>query len=193
MQILVPKRSINIPQFYGDGLIRPIIFFAGPVRGGGDWQVPMAHLVKEHPKLTKSIVAIPCRWDATHKMAPCFISGDQNVFPRQLNWERKYLKIAGLAPPPVPGCVLFWLGEEDTASPHPGPEPYSMDTRGEVAEWRMRMAFQNARVVIGAEPGYHGLSQIQRNYSQELGYDFPIYQTKEATVNAAAEMAFRDL
>lgn len=189
MQILIPKRWVRVPQFDAGQNMRPLLFFAGPVRGGGDWQVSMAKAVERHPRLFDSVIACPCRWSASHSMAPHFISGTLGRFPRQLDWEREYLKIAGLSK--FPGCVIFWLGCESETDPHPGPEPYSMDTRGEVAEWRMRMAFQNARVVIGAEAGYHGLSQIQRNYSFELGYDFPIYKTMEETVDAAAKMAFR--
>lgn len=64
-----------------------------------------------------------------------------------------------------------------------------MDTRGELGEWRWRMKTENARVVVGAEPEFLGLSQIQRNFSATLGYDFPIYDSIEKTARAAARCA----
>lgn len=183
MRILVPKFSLD----YGDYTPGcPIFFLAGPVRGGDHWQQEMAllfaHVVPE------CLVAIPCRWDSDHEMNEYFIDGTRMKFPRQLNWERYFLKEAGIGF--TPGCVIFWLPEESRKNPHPGPEPYSMDTRGEIAEWRMRVKFQNARVVIGCpdQDAYHGFSQIHRNYSLELGYQFPVYPTMEATVHAAVRM-----
>lgn len=179
MQILIPKRSFPAG---GDDPNRPLFFLAGPVRGGGDWQKDMALILQE---LTSGYctVAVPCRWDETHPLKKYFVVGPDDHFERQLNWERHFLAEAGLTR--KHGCVLFWLGVESAEDPHPGPEPYSMDTRGELAEWRMRIKFQNARVVVGAEDEYFGLSQIKRNYSLELGYDFPILTNMEETAHAA--------
>ncbi len=189
IDILVPKIWVSTDKIWTGEPDRVLLFFAGPVRGGGDWQKDGCDLVSVHPALKNSVIVTPTRWDRTHALAPRFMHGPTTCFPRQLNYERHYLALAGLDE--RPGCILFWLRCESEEDPHPGPEPYSMDTRGELAEWRMRMKFQNARVVIGAEPDYHGLSQIQRNYSLELGYEFPIYPTLEATIDAAARMAYR--
>ncbi len=134
-------------------------------------------------------IAIPCRWGGEHPLHRYFAGEESSRFARQLNWERFYLQEAGVGE--NPGCILFWLGLESPDRPHPGPEPYSMDTRGELGEWRARMEFESARVVIGAEEGYHGLSQIQRNYSEMLGYSFPIYPTLAATAEAALKMTLR--
>jgi hypothetical protein len=183
MQILVPKFTLGYGDYIPDS---PIFFLAGPVRGGGDWQHHMALLLSE--AVPECVIAIPCRWDDTHSLGCHFVRSTRISFERQLNWERHYLKEAGIGF--APGCILFWLPPESEQDPHPGPEPYSMDTRGEIAEWRMRMKFQNARVVIGCpDPeAYHGLSQIHRNYSLELGYTFPIHRTMSDTVKAACTM-----
>ncbi len=179
MQILVPKFT----EVGEHDPKHPLFFLAGPVRGGGDWQQQMARFLTNI--VPNCVIAIPCRWDDSHPLHPHFLRGTQIPFERQLNWERHYLKEAGLNA--KLGCVIFWLPPESADHPHPGPEPYSMDTRGELAEWRMRIKFQNARVVIGCpDPdAYHGFSQIQRNYSLELGYDFPIFKTMEETVVSA--------
>ena len=65
-----------------------------------------------------------------------------------------------------------------------------MDTRGELAEWRMRVKYEKARVVIGAEAGFIGLSMIQRNYWHVLGDDFPFYKSIEETADAAVKLAW---
>lgn len=186
MKILVPNRYLEVNN---KTVTResPLIFLAGPVRGGGDWQVPMSHILEQ--KLPGCTLAIPCRWGSDHMLYTYFAGEDTKKFARQLNWERFYLQEAGIGE--NPGCILFWLGLESRDHPHPGPEPYSMDTRGELGEWRARMKFESARVVIGAEEGYHGLSQIQRNFSEMLGYDFPIYPTLAATAEAALKMALK--
>lgn len=65
-----------------------------------------------------------------------------------------------------------------------------MDTRGELGEWRGRMIYdQTLRVVIGAKEGFRGLSQIQRNFNEALGYEFPIFKTLSETVDAAIKKA----
>jgi hypothetical protein len=181
MQILLP-RVYNSKSIHKDiSLKRPLFFLAGPVRGGGDWQARMAHLIEQ--EVPDCILAVPCRWTENHQLSSYFTQKEDGAFPRQLNWEQFYLEEAGIGN--VPGCVLFWLAFESEEDKHPGPEPYSMDTRGEVAEWRMRIKFQNARVVVGADDRYYGLSQIQRNYNHVLGYEFPIYKTMEETAHAA--------
>ena len=114
----------------------------------------------------------------------------EGSFNRQLDWERFYLQFASLRR--NRGCIIFWLGCESKESPHPGPEPYAMDTRGELGEWRWRMRTEGARVVIGAESGFLGLSQIQRNFTWALGYDFPIYKTIEETAKAAVNFSTED-
>jgi len=184
MRIILPKTYFRFsPEEPWDKTL--VFFLAGPVRGGGDWQQEACRLIAH--KAPNSIVAVPTRWEANHPLTPYKVHGSDNVFPRQLNWERHYLEEAGLST--FAGCIIFWLPLESRTSPHPGPEPYSMDTRGELAEWRMRMKFEGARVVVGAEEGFHGLSQIQRNFSLTLGYEFPIHGTLEATIDAALKIA----
>ena len=136
-----------------------------------------------------AVVACPCRWQESHPLAGSFLKGHEHFFSRQLAWERHYLELA--ATDRNPGCIIFWLPNESAESPHPGPEPYAMDTRGELGEWRWRMKTEGARVVIGAELGFYGLSQIEYNFSIALGDDMPIYASIEATAKAAVARAFR--
>lgn len=183
MQILVPKRRISAEK------LSPMFFLAGPIRGGGDWQHKMCLELQNQLWTAEFVIACPCRWTDAHPLAPNFVADPEGRFLYQLDWEREYLEVAGSRP--GFGCVVFWLCCESTESPHPGPEPYAMDTRGELGEWRWRMKTENARVVVGAEPEFLGLSQIRRNFTAALGYDFPIYSSMEETAAAAIKMAFR--
>ncbi len=187
MKILVPKRWMSVGDIATNTIIHPLFFLAGPVRGGGDWQHKMCLALGKQRWVENCIIVCPCRWDERHPLAEHFVEGPENCFGRQLDWERHYLELAGTHK--NPGCIVFWLGCESVELPHPGPEPYAMDTRGELGEWRWRMKTEKARVVIGAESSFLGLSQIQRNFSQALGYDFPIYDSMEKTARAAARLA----
>lgn len=176
MKIILPKTLVEIDPNEG-----PLFFLAGPIRGGGDWQADCCREIEE--RLPNSYVAAPCRWGETHPLRKFVVEGTSDAFPRQLNWERHYLELAAKK-----GCIIFWLPCESKTDPHPGPEPYAMDTRGELGEWRGRMMGDRSLLIaVGAEPGFYGLSQIQRNFSQSLGYNFPfpIASTLAETVHAA--------
>ncbi|MBI2109164.1 MAG: hypothetical protein HYT93_03225 [Parcubacteria group bacterium] len=182
MKIILPK------IFYGIDLAEePLFFLAGPIRGGGDWQKETCVALQKH--VPNCIIACPCRWSAKHPLSSYFTEGLDTVFERQTDWERYYLERAGTLN--FAGGIIFWLPCESKKDPHPGPEPYAMDTRGELGEWRWRMKTENARVVVGAEEGFFGLSQMQRNFSKALGYDFPVYSSIEDTVEAAVALASR--
>lgn len=183
MKIILPKRYVSDDEIGGN----PLFFLAGPIRGGGEWQHLMCNAIWQYNR--NAWIACPCRWNYVHPLATYFATGDESRFKRQLEWEQYYLKRAGISTSRQPGCVLFWLGCEDAKNPHPGPEPYAMDTRGELGEWRMRMQFQGARVVVGGHPEFHGLSQIQRNFTEVLGYAFTIHPSMDATARAAIEEA----
>jgi len=105
-------------------------------------------------------------------------------FQRQLEWERHYLDWASKN-----GCIIFWLPCESKDEPRQGNEPYAMDTRGEIGEWRGRLMnnsiFTTMNLVIGGEFGFPGLETIHRNFEQALREKFPIYPTLEETVKAA--------
>jgi len=178
LKIILPKTSVNLGKEKG-----PLFFLAGPVRGGGNWQEDMSRRLAE--MTPRCITAIPCRWNATNYLYRYRIKGDENHFPRQLDWERHYIEQA--AREHRSGCLVFWLGCESKIEPHPGPEPYGMDTRGEIARWSVHKKYDpRVRMVVGADPEFLGLSQIQRNINADLGYEFHIHDSIEDTAEAAA-------
>lgn len=182
MRLILPKTLAN-----SEATGMPLFFLAGPIRGGGDWQ-HQACLELQKRFSSEFCVASPCRYTEQHPLWQYRADGIETRFNRQLDWERHYLYKAALGS--YQGCILFWLPCESRAQPHPGPEPYAMDTRGELGEWRGRMMQnKNIRLVIGAEEGFLGLSQIRRNFNEALECEFPIYETLEQTIDAAIRMA----
>ena len=181
MKIILPKDLIELDDYQD----HPLFFLAGPVRGGGDWQLFMCGMLER--LVPDCIIAAPMRWDESHPLyAHRMQTEGMEAFERQLEWEQHYLEMAAEVHPK--GCIIFWLGcqkEERTDS-----DPYAMDTRGELGEWRGRMIYRpSLSVVVGAEEGFPGLSQIKRNFDAALFCDFPIYKTMGETAKAAILVA----
>ena len=108
---------------------------------------------------------------------------------RQLVWERHYMELAALGfekCTPVPGCLIFWLGLEDENNPHPGPEPYAMDTRRELGKYTAFMQTHGARVVIGGSRQFYGLDVILNEFADAAGVEeFPFCEDMESLADAA--------
>ncbi len=176
MKIILPKTFCPDLKFEGG---RKLFFLAGPILGAEDWQTKCAKEIEKH--LKDCYIAIPRRYQPDHEIMKFKCKGQNNIFDRQLSWERHYLTLASSH-----GCIIFWLPCESKTNPRTDGKPYAMDTRGELGEWRGHLSHsRSVRVVIGAEPNFPGLDQIQRNYDEALCRSFPIYQTLEETVIAA--------
>ena len=170
MPIYVPKQIVMIKPTIGS----PLLFLAGPIRGGGDWQSEMADQILTQEPLAN--IACPSRWDGTHRLARHFYKPFSQADNRQLVWERHYLKQAGLEPG-VPGCIIFWLGRESVTKPHPGPEPYAMDTRREIGKFTAFAETMNVRMVVGGDRSFYGIDVILFELSEAYGKPFPFYET----------------
>lgn len=174
MRIILPKTLCEIDFTYG-----PLFFLGGPVLGGGDWQRKCCEILGN--KIGNFYAAIPCRYDKDHPLSAYKAGWEENYFDKQLTWERRYLALAAHR-----GCLFFWLPCESKANPRTDHNPYAMDTRGEIGEWRGHLMEEPAlQIVVGAEANFPGLSQIQRNFNLGLGYKFPICRTLEETVYEA--------
>jgi len=172
MPIYVPKQIITLNPTTDS----PLLFLAGPIRGGGDWQSEMAEqILSQEPSAN---IACPSRWNDTHRLACHFHQAFSPADNRQLVWERHYLKQAGLELG-VPGCIIFWLGHEYAHNPHPGPEPYAMDTRREIGKFTAFAEMMNVRMVVGGDRGFYGLDVILFELSEAYGKLFPFYETME--------------
>jgi hypothetical protein len=183
MKIVLPKTECRIDPTYG-----PLFYLAGPVRGGDDWQKKCCEEIQKiQPHFYAAIPYYHTR-EVYFPLMDQAIEGVPDAFLSQLNWERHYMDYAAAK---EKGCIIFWLPEESKVNPRPpGSGPYAMDTRGELGEWRGRMIYdQTIRVVVGAEEGFPGLSQIKRNFDAALDRDFPIFPTLKETVEAALILA----
>ncbi len=169
-----------------------VFFLAGPILGGGDWQRNAIQLLSA--KVPETYVVCPCRYTSEHPLHWLSVKGESEsrwalrgleTLPNQTLWERHYLSLASKQ-----GAIIFWLPEEDRKNPRP-PEtgPYARDTYGELGEWRVRMARDRSRVVIGAQSGFPGLSVILKNYRAMVGERFAPYETLESTIDAAVALA----
>lgn len=181
MNVILPKTLCPVHRSFG-----PLFFLAGPVRGGGDWQSVAALLLRSH--LERFYVAIPSRYTDDHPLMSARMSGNEGAFLRQLPWERHYLQMASKV-----GCIVFWLPEESKTDPRPKEDgPYGRDTLGELGRWSVWKAVDpHVRLVIGAEQGFSGLDVIRRNINEDMGYEFPIHSSLEATIKAAVSEAVR--
>ncbi len=178
MTIYVPKQIVPLTPTVQS----PLFFLAGPIRGGGDWQSNMAEEIQNQEP--SALITCPSRWNSEHRLASNFHKPFSKAKNRQLVWERHYLKQAGLEPD-VPGCVIFWFGLESREQPHPGPEPYAMDTRREIGKFTAYAETMNVRIVVGGDRNFHGLDVILFELSEAFGHHIPFYETMEEVAGKA--------
>jgi hypothetical protein len=182
MPIFVPKQIVPLSPTPES----PLLFLAGPIRGGGDWQADMAEtILKREPS---ALVACPSRWGSEHRLVAHFHQPFTKADNRQLVWERHYLKQSGLDAN-VPGCIIFWLGLESVTNPHPGPEPFAMDTRREMGKFTAFAEMMNVRMVVGGDRRFYGLDVILFELSEAFGKPFPFYETMEEVAEHALLVA----
>jgi len=184
MSVILPKTLIRSDEVVS----QPFFFLAGPVLGGGDWQHTMYQALAERLGEDNFVAAIPCRYENNHPLVARQLSGGE-FFSRQLLWERHYLAVAAQSPC-LRSCIVFWLPCESKTCPRTDGQSYARDTRGELGEWRGRMMHDKAiRLVIGAEPDFPGLNQIQENFKRALGVpSFTIYNSIPEVVQRASEI-----
>jgi hypothetical protein len=182
MPIYVPKKIIPVRPTTES----PLLFLAGPIRGGGDWQSLMAERILESAPTAH--IACPARWSRQHRLAHHLHRPFARAENRQLIWERHYLRQAGIEKGTA-GCVIFWLGCEDPESPHPGPAPYAMDTRREIGKFTAYAEMSEVRLAVGGEPGFHGLDVILFELRAALTANFPFFTSMRAVAQHALSVA----
>ena len=184
MPIYVPKQIIPIKPT----MEAPLFFLAGPIRGGGDWQHSMAWELMQ--RCAEAHIACPSRWTEEHPLAEHFVQPFSQAENRQLVWERHYMDQAAIGDydreQTTPGCLIFWLPLESELDPHPGPEPFAMDTRRELGKFTALYEFFGARVVLGGDRRFYGLDVILNEFADAAGTDtFPFYESMSDLVGVA--------
>ena len=170
MKILLP--NTYIPE---NEIELPVIFLAGPIRGGDDWQY---RFIKEIEKdFKKGTIVNPVRYEGDHPLFSVKEKGEENHFESQTLWERYYLDVASRR-----GCVTFFLPVESKINPRTTGLPYARDTYGELGEWRGRkMSNNNISLVVGGDSEFPGIDVIEKNFKYAFG-DFKIQKSLEDTV-----------
>jgi hypothetical protein len=171
--LLLPKTKPNLDPF----LDVPLIFLAGPIRGGGDWQKVM--MEKLMTRFTSLIVVNPSRYQADHSHYHLRIDGEDNHFPHQTAWEAYFLEKAARGH--KKGCVIFWLGDQKEPR---GDGQYARETLGELGAWRTHKFYDSTvRLIVGYEKKFPGLEQILKNFTLALP-DFSFHETMDSVVEA---------
>lgn len=158
--LLEPKRVI--PESLAD---RPVFFLAGPIRGGGGWQLEAAeYLWKKFPG---AVVCDPTWREAflehtkdgeayarvyAHRRHSVG-KKDETLYPAQAPWESDHMLRAAQK-----GVLLFWLPKQREDRPK-SEGVYAQDTRVEVGMWIERLkwmkkfqeTYGELRVLFGGE------------------------------------------
>lgn len=183
MRIIIPKTFCEIDPTYG-----PVFFTGGPVRGGGDWQQKCCKIIQQH--LKQFYIAIPYYHNSEepYPLMTQAMLGKQNVFPRQVNWERFYMQQAA-----TNGCLIFWLPEQSKTNPRPiSTGPYGRDSYGELGRWSAELKYNpHYKIAFGGEEGFSGIDLIRRNLLDDLKKDYPFFDNLPDLVSFAISLATR--
>lgn len=126
---------------------RPVIFLAGPIQGGPDWQSEAANLIHD---LDPSLIVASPRRDYPEGTF---------IYERQVDWETHFLRTAGRS-----GVIAFWLAAQVEETPS---RSYAQTTRFELAEWKIRHEYDDAKLTIGIEEGFGNARYIRRRFFQD--------------------------
>ncbi|MBS3090981.1 hypothetical protein J4217_00855 [Candidatus Pacearchaeota archaeon] len=150
-----------------------LIFLAGSIQGAKNWQEEAIKIISELKNL-KINVASPRR--------NVSVEGDftDEMYNEQVDWETFHLRRAAKK-----GVIMFWLAKE---SEHFHNRAYAQTSRFELAEWKVRHAKENVKLVIGIEKGFTGARYIRRRFSQDCP-DVPILDSLTETCKKAVELA----
>lgn len=178
MPIYLPKQIVPLQPTSG----APLLFLAGPIRGGDDWQADMSvEVLRQEPH---TFIACPLRWNGEHRLSHHFYQPYTQAENRQLVWERHYLKQAGIEEDEN-GCIVFWLGLESETHPHPGPEPYAMDTRREIGKFTAFAEMMPTRLIVGGNRNFFGLDVILFELSEAIQKPVPFYESMKEVAEHA--------
>ena len=168
--------NLILPETYVKDVNGPLVFLAGPIKGGGMWQDSAIEFI--YSTDTDLYIASPHQKQGKYKRDS--MQSDQS-FETQLQWERHYLRQAARN-----GAILFWLPKE---SGHSRDYIYAETTRRELGEWTTRYQLEDGiRLVIGGEEEFSGFDNIRRNLAEDCP-NLSIYSTLEGTCKEAVRLS----
>ena len=173
-RIILPKDKVEVDE---------VIFLAGPVRAGGEWQNKAIEYIRK--KNSEVYIAVPDYGVAIKSVYGKNSEKSGKVFQSQLDWEQYYLEIAEKK-----GSILLWLAGQTEEMPinektryH---KPHARDTRPEIGGWGWGSLRHNPslHVAVGGEEGFDGLSVQRRNFAKYASH-IPFRETLEETCEDA--------
>ena len=172
--------GLIIPNIHIGNVYAPLIFLLGPIRGAPNWQDDVVeYILSRKPTL---VVASPRR-EIGDKISQYVISGGNNRFSRQREWERHYLEIARKK-----GCGMFWLPGEIE---HNCDKSYGAMTRLELGQlMTLYKQDPSTRFCIGTDGNFSEFDTIQYDLSLDTP-DKKIFSTLEETCDEAMRIALR--
>jgi hypothetical protein len=172
--------KLILPKTYVQGLKAPLIFLAGPIRSGPNWQdEAIEFLFSQESDL---IVASPRR-DSRVKFAQYILNGDENYFPRQRAWERHYLGVASRT-----GAILFWLSGE---TEHDCKKVFGEMTSVELGQWMVHYNYdRDVRFCFGSNGEFPELDTIEDDLKKYASDKITI-NTLEETCREAIRLAYQ--
>lgn len=162
-QVLYPPSIIDISG--------GVIFLAGPIQGASRWQDEAIRIIQE----LDATPNIACPRRSTLIMEEF----GKAEYEAQVDWETHYLRKAGAS-----GVVMFWLAKEFEHIPN---RAYAQTTRFELGEWKVRHERDQAKLVIGIEPGFSNERYIRRRLGQDCP-DVLICSSLQDTCNQAIKL-----
>lgn len=164
-----------LPLSYFQHTDWPVFFLAGPIQGAEDWHTVVCEELQKY--LKNFYVAIPKKNGFSSTIIKdCQVIGDA-YFSDQISWERYYLEAASKS-----GGIIFWLPNESSTHPRTDGNPYAMDTRGELGEWRGRwITDRSVKFFVGGENKFPGLKTIVDNFV-DVDYNFKIYNDMQIMI-----------
>ncbi|MBU1975779.1 MAG: nucleoside 2-deoxyribosyltransferase domain-containing protein [Nanoarchaeota archaeon] len=157
------NERLILPPHYAE-VDGPVLFLAGPILGGGNWQ-------------DKAVLYVGDKAPDLHIANPNRHYGPGEFdFNKQVDWETHYLNRSAQE-----GAILFWLPKQVTDVKD---QAYSKTTRFELAEWKERHIHSGISLVIGIERGFPGQDYIRRRLSQDCP-DIIFQETLEDTLDYA--------
>jgi hypothetical protein len=166
---------------------KPIVFFAGQIKGALDWQAEATQSFESIVTPEKNLHVVNPRWT---NIAPA----DKLEPHAQRTWEKRHYRTAATAGRSgVRGVVMFYIAAENPLAevPNPPGRAYGQGTRSEFSEiigGKFFGAF-DIELVLGIDPAHsgHGLKEY-RHSAEEFGLH--IHESLGATVAAAANIIF---
>lgn len=177
MQILLPRTDAPTYDL-------PIVYLAGPILGGGDWQAQMCLSLQEAMGDQDFLIVNPSRWPADHQLGNHVVGLPSSAYTRQKDWEHPHMNRAGQTHYNK-SCLLFWLGGQKTPRDD---GDYAQDTRVELGEWREKMNHYETRLVWGLEDDFPNIDSIVHDFKLKVGYIPTFHRSIDDMAQAVAEM-----